>query len=98
MRKVCTNAACPVHHPRPQRNDREEEKRRRDEAVANTTGLRVLAAISAAVPVRLMKLDLLFINTQLAELVGEPRLEVRAKQHGNKRAKDTENVGKLFAP
>ena len=104
MRKVCTNAACPVHHPKPQRNDREEEKwkaeqekRRREEAIANTTGLRVLAAISAAVPVRLMKRDLLFINTQLAELVGEPRLEALAKQHGIKRSKDTENIGKVFA-
>ncbi|PMZ18157.1 chromosome partitioning protein ParB, partial [Pseudomonas sp. FW306-02-F08-AA] len=26
MRKVCTNSACPVHHPQPQRNDRDEEK------------------------------------------------------------------------
>ncbi|WP_263408940.1 ParB/RepB/Spo0J family partition protein [Terriglobus tenax] len=104
MRKVCTNAACPVHHPKPQRNDRDEEKwkaeqekRRREEAIANTTGLRVLTAISAAVPVRLMKRDLLFINTQLAELVGEPRLEALAKQHGIKRSKDTENIGKVFA-
>lgn len=104
LRKVCTNAACSVHHPQPQRNDRDEEKwkaeqekRRRDEAIANTTGLRVLAAISAAVPVRLMKRDLLFINTQLAELVGEPRLEVLAKQHGIKRSKDADNIGKLFA-
>ncbi|MDE1161133.1 MAG: ParB/RepB/Spo0J family partition protein [Acidobacteriaceae bacterium] len=104
LRKVCTNLACPVHHPKPQRNDRDEErwkaeqeKRRRDEAIGNTTGLRVLAAISAAVPVRLMKRDLLFINTQLAELVGEARLETLAKQHGIKRSKDTENIGKLFA-
>ncbi|HEY9137890.1 MAG TPA: ParB/RepB/Spo0J family partition protein [Terriglobus sp.] len=104
LRKVCTNASCPVHHPKPQRNDREEEKwkaeqekRRRDEAIANTTGFRVLDAISAAVPVRLMKRDLLFINTQLADLVGEPRLEVLAKQHGIKWSKDSENIGKLFA-
>ncbi|MDE1160643.1 MAG: ParB/RepB/Spo0J family partition protein [Acidobacteriaceae bacterium] len=104
LRKVCTNGACPVHHPKPQRNDRDEErwkaeqeKRRRDEAIANTTGLRVLAAISAAVPVRLMKRDLLFINTQLAELVGEGRLETLAKQHGIKRSKEAENIGKLFA-
>ena len=51
----------------------------------------------AAVSVRLMKRDLLFINTQLAELVGEGRLETVAKQHGPKRSKDTENIGKLFA-
>lgn len=104
LRKVCINPDCPVHHPKPQRSSHDEakwkaeqEKRRRDEAIANTTGLRILFAISAAIPVRLMKRDLLFINTQLAELVGEPRLEVLAKQHGIKRSKDSENIGKLFA-
>ncbi|WP_263419303.1 hypothetical protein [Terriglobus albidus] len=104
LRKVCTNSACPVHHPKPQRNDHDEEKwkaeqekRRREEAIANTIGLRILAAISAAVPVRLMKRDLLFINAHLAELVGEPRLEAVAKQHGIKRSKDAEPIGKLFA-
>ena len=63
LRKVCTEPACPVHHPkrRPQKvaNDAkwkaEQEKQRREQAIANTTGLRVLAAVSAAVPVRLMK-------------------------------------------
>jgi len=44
-----------------------------------------------------MKRDLLFINTQLAELVGEHRLEALAKLHGIKGSKDTENIGKLFA-
>ena len=103
LRKVCTNPTCPVHHPqRP--NSREDErwkgeqdKRRREEAVSNATGLRVLAAISAAVPVRLMKRDLLFVNLQLSELVGEGRLETLAKQHGIKRSKEAENIGKLFA-
>jgi ParB family chromosome partitioning protein len=33
----------------------EQEKRRKEEAISNATGLRVLAAIGAAVPVRLMK-------------------------------------------
>jgi ParB/RepB/Spo0J family partition protein len=51
----------------------------------------------AAVPVRLMKRDLLFIGSQLAELVGEGRLEAIAKQHGIERSKDTENIGKRFA-
>jgi ParB family transcriptional regulator, chromosome partitioning protein len=103
MRKVCINSTCPVHHPqRPNSREDEswkaaQEKQRREEAIANTTGLRVLAAISAAVPVRLMKRDLLFIGSQLAELVGEGRLETIAKQHGIKRSKDTENIGKLFA-
>ncbi|MDE1162352.1 MAG: hypothetical protein PW792_10465 [Acidobacteriaceae bacterium] len=43
----------------------EQEKQRREQAIANATGLRVLAAISAAVPVRLMKRDLLFVASQL---------------------------------
>jgi ParB family chromosome partitioning protein len=105
LRKVCTNPTCPVHHPQQRHNNSrdeekwkaEQDKRRRDEAIANTTGLRVLAAISAAVPVRLMKRDLLFLASNLAELVGEGRLETLAKQHGIKRSKDTENIGKLFA-
>jgi ParB family chromosome partitioning protein len=44
-----------------------------------------------------MKRDLLFLASNLAELVGEGRLETLAKQHGIKRPKDTENIGKLFA-
>lgn len=102
MRKVCTNPACPVHHPqrKTSRDDdrwkAEQEKRRRDEAIANATGLRVLAAISAAVPVRLMKRDLFFLTSQLAPLAGDGRLEAIAKQHGIKRSKDTENIGKLL--
>jgi ParB family chromosome partitioning protein len=43
----------------------EQEKQRREHAIANTTGLRVLAAVSAAVPVRLMKRDLIFIVEKL---------------------------------
>ena len=104
LRKVCTNPACPVHHPKSQRNGRDEEKwkaeqekQRKEQAIANTTGLRVLAAIGAAVPVRLMKRDLLFIASQLSELLGDGRLETLAKQHGIKRSKDTEDIGKLFA-
>jgi hypothetical protein len=36
-------------------------KRRRNATIANTTGLRVLTAIAAAVKIGLMKLDLLFV-------------------------------------
>ena len=38
-----------------------QEKQRREEAHAQATGLRVLKAIGEAVPVRLMKRDLLFL-------------------------------------
>ncbi len=52
---------------------------------SNTIGIRVLAAIADAVPVRLMKRDLLFVTERLAGLVEERRLEIIARQHGIKR-------------
>jgi ParB family chromosome partitioning protein len=62
LRKVCTNLDCPVHHAkkRAQQGDNakwkaEQEEQRRETAMANTIGIRTLAAITAAVPVRLMK-------------------------------------------
>lgn len=42
------------------------EKERREAAMASVTGIRTPAAI-AAVPVRLMKRDLLFVTERLAE-------------------------------
>ena len=105
LRKVCANPDCPVHHPRKQQrrvdNDAAtkaaQEKQRREEAIANTTGIRVLAAIADAVPVRLMKRDLLFVVERLAGLVDERRLEVVTRQHGIKREKDSDSIAKLFA-
>ena len=104
FRKVCANPDCPVHHPKKQqrRVDADaatkaaQEKQRREEAIANTTGIRVLAAISSAVPVRLMKRDLLFVTERLAGLVDERRLEIVARQHGIKREKDSDSIAKLF--
>ena len=81
MRKVCTEPTCPVHHPKKQSSERddakwkaEQEKQRKEAAIANTTGIRILAAIAAAVPVRLMKRDLLFVVERLASLLDESRL------------------------
>jgi ParB family chromosome partitioning protein len=91
-----------VHHPKKAANTNdaqfkaEQEKRRREEAIANTTGLRVLAAISDAVPVRLMKRDLLFVAERLANLLDENRATILAKQHGIKKTKENESIGKLF--
>ena len=68
---MCANPTCPVHHPKQpsSRNDEtwkvEQDKQRKEQAIANTTGIRVLAAVSAAVPVLLMKRDLLFILEKL---------------------------------
>jgi ParB family chromosome partitioning protein len=105
LRKVCANLDCPVHHPKKQQrrvqSDAAEkaaqEKQRREEAIANTTRIRVLAAIAEAVPVRLMKRDLLFVVERLAGLVEERRLEMVARQLGIKREKDSDSIAKLFA-
>jgi ParB family chromosome partitioning protein len=104
VHKVCANPACPIHHPKKQTSvgtsdaqfKAEQEKRRREEAIAIATGLRVLSAIGAAVPVRLMKRDLLFVADRLANLLDENRCAILARQHGIKKAKDNDSIGKLF--
>jgi ParB family chromosome partitioning protein len=105
VHKVCTNPACPIHHPKKATGANasdaqfkaEQEKRRREEAVANATGLRVLAAIGNAVPVRLMKRDLLFVAERMVNLLDENRAAILAKQHGIKKAKENDSIAKLFA-
>ena len=105
LRKVCANPDCPVHHPKKQQRRVQadaakkaaQEMQRREEAISNTTGIRVLAAIADAVPVRLMKRDLLFVVERLAGLVEERRLEIVARQHGIKREKESDSIAKLFA-
>jgi ParB family chromosome partitioning protein len=102
LRKVCNNPACPVHHPKQKtsRDDEkwkaEQEKQRREQAIANATGLRVLSAVSAAVPVRLMKRDLLFVLERLASLMDERRIETLARQHGLRQKRDDGGVAKMF--
>lgn len=104
IHKVCSNPACPVHHPKKTNgtsaNDAqfkaEQEKRRREEAIANATGLRVLSAISTTVPVRLMKRDLLFVAERMINLLDENRAAILARQHGIKKAKENESIAKLF--
>jgi len=105
LRKVCTEPTCPVHHPKSRsqkvaddpKAKAEQEKQRRETAIANTTGIRTLAAITAAVPVRLMKRDLLFVAERLASLLDENRLAIVAKQYGIRKAKDSDSLAKLFA-
>ncbi len=76
VRKICADPECPVHRPKKQRTAPEErinaerikaeqQKQRREEAIANAVGLRVLSAIVDAVPVRLTKRDLVFIVERL---------------------------------
>jgi ParB family chromosome partitioning protein len=102
-RTVCAQADCPVHHAKKQfsahgsKSTAEEQNRRSEEALAQATGIRTLAAIVAAVPVRLMKRDVLFVVERLAALLDERRLEIVARQRGIKKAKDSDSIGKLFA-
>jgi ParB family chromosome partitioning protein len=99
---VCANPDCPIHHARKQKPEHDEqfkaeqEKRRREEATANATGLRVLSAISNAVPVRLMKRDLLFVAERMVNLLDENRAAILARQHGIKKTKENESIAKLF--
>jgi ParB family transcriptional regulator, chromosome partitioning protein len=105
LRKVCAEPTCPVHHlrSRPQKGaddlkwKAEQEKQRREPAVADATGLRVLAAVSAAVPVRLMKRDLLFILERLVSVLDQNRLEMLARQYGVRQKRDNGGIGKTLA-
>jgi ParB family chromosome partitioning protein len=103
VHKVCANPSCPVHHPKPQKaaddvkRKTEQEKQHKEQAIANTTGLRVLAAVSAAVPVRLMKRDLLFILEKLVSLMDERRIEALARQHGIRQKRDDGGIAKTFS-
>jgi ParB family chromosome partitioning protein len=105
IRKVCANPECPVHHPKKQRQagqvdaafKAQQEKQRREEALAQSTGLRVLKAIAEAVPVRLMKRDLLFVVGKLAALLDERRASILIRQHGMGKPKDGEAPAKLLA-
>jgi ParB family chromosome partitioning protein len=103
IHKVCANPDCPIHHASKQRPatdaafKAEQEKRRREEAIAQATGLRVLKATSDAVPVRLMKRDLLFIAEHLAAALDERRLAVIFRLHGIGKANGAgEAPAKLF--
>jgi ParB family chromosome partitioning protein len=101
VRQVCTKPDCSIHHPskQPTKADAsfkaEQDKRRREEAMANATGMRVLQTIAAAVPVRLMKRDLLFVAEHMLPLLDEKRVEMIARNRGI-RAKEGETAIKLL--
>jgi len=105
MRRVCANPDCPVHHPKNKQQARvkenaaaraEQEKRRREEALAQAIALRTFKAIGEAVPVRLMKRDLAFMAERLTTLLDERKLALLIRQHGIGKAKD-EAPAKLLA-
>ena len=96
LSRICANADCPVHHPKKAKVPASDgafkaaqEKQRREEAIAQATGLRVLSAIVEAVPVRLMKRDLLFVVERLAAMLDERRLAIVLRQHGIGKAKSS---------
>ena len=105
IKKVCANPDCPMHHAKRQHQGThadaalkaEQEKRRREEAVAQATGLRVLKAIGDAVPVRLMKRDLLFLASRLTATMDERKASVLIRQHSLGKPKDGEVPAKLLA-
>ena len=104
MRRVCANAECPIHHARKPKSTNnaalkaEEEKRRREEAIAQVTGMRVLEAVANAIPVRLMKRDLLFVAERLALTLDERRLGILFKLHKLGKANGQANSApKLFS-
>ena len=74
----------------------EQEKQRRDQAIANATGLRVLSAIAAAVPVRLLKRDLHNHLEKLVSVLDESRIETLARQHGIRQKRDEGGIAKTL--
>jgi len=58
--------------------------------------MRVLRAIGEAIPVRLMKRDLLFVAGRLTALLDERRLSVLVRQHSIGKSKDDAPPAKLL--
>ena len=95
-----------MHHPKAKQEARDEaqqakwragqEKQRREEAIATATALHVFSAIGSAVPVRLLKRDLLFIAEQLLSLMDEPRIEALARQPGIRQNRDDGGIQKTL--
>lgn len=104
-KRVCANPECPIHHSKKQHQranadaafKAEQEKRHREEVLAQATGLRVLKAIGDAVPVCLMKRDLLFVAERLTAMLDERRLSILIRQHGIAKSKDDTAPAKLLA-
>jgi ParB family chromosome partitioning protein len=102
LRRICADPECPVHHPKKQRPagelriKAEQKKQRREEALANAVGLRVLSAIVAAVPVRLTKRDLIFVVERLLPQLEERRIEVLARNRDIKMAQSCDSIRKLM--
>jgi len=103
LTRICANPECPVHHAKKARPatdpaiKAEQEKRRREEAIAQVTGTRILTAIAATVPVRLTKRDLQFVVERFAAALDERRLAVILRQHKVKANSTADAPAKLLA-
>ena len=105
LRKVCTEPDCPVHHPkkRPSHNTDEakwkgeQEKQRKEHAIANATGIRVLEAITRSRTGAVEDARPAVCRGAAGVIAGRNRLAVVARQHGIKKAKDSDSIAKLFA-
>ncbi|MGI0133882.1 MAG: ParB/RepB/Spo0J family partition protein, partial [Candidatus Micrarchaeaceae archaeon] len=92
----------PIHHAKKPKQSRdaqwkaEQQKRQREEALAQATGLRVLSAIGEAVPVRLMKRDLQFVVERIVAMLDDRRMQIVARQHGIKKSQDADSLPKLL--
>ncbi|MBB5327836.1 hypothetical protein [Tunturiibacter gelidoferens] len=102
-RSACTcrvsTRKCKSQTPRRRHHEQQhhhQEKQRRDQAIANATGLRVLSAIAAAVPVRLLKRDLFFVLEKVVSVLDESRIETLARQHGIRQKRDEGGIAKTL--
>ncbi|GGA80150.1 hypothetical protein GCM10011507_34250 [Edaphobacter acidisoli] len=102
LRRICADPACTVHHQKRQKaapdaaEKARQEKARMEQAIANATGLRVLSAVTAAVPVRLMKRDLLFLAERMLAILDERRQEIAARNHAIHKTKEADSITKLL--
>ena len=93
VRRICTEADCPIHHLEKQSTKAnasfkaEQDRSRKEQALANATGRRVLKTIVAAVPAELMKLNLLFVVERMHPLFDDKRQEMFAHTEASGREK-----------
>jgi ParB family transcriptional regulator, chromosome partitioning protein len=103
LRKVCSNPACPVHHPAKQANrddgkwKSEQEQRRKTRSHRQRNGDSRPRCDRGRRSVRLLKRDLQFLLSHIAPLLDEGRLQTLARQHSIRKDRETDAIGKLFA-
>ncbi len=108
LQKVCVNPECPGASPQTEeassrRTSRIMPSGRPSSTSSGGTGRLgdnwhpYPLCIGAAVPGAADETRLLFVVERLAAMLDENRLAIVARQHGIKKAKDSDSIGKLFA-